>query len=147
MDRNMRPAAAKFSPTALEVSVESRFGNGKELIVDGNVEVECNWRENDPAVVTKMAAQFDKALAAAGVHCAGGQIGTSDERREGYFSRIIPVRMIPIEERAWIQRTATAWTLLSTSFSTDYLVPLLIGLAPVMFAMFDGIRQIYCYFR
>lgn len=114
-----------------------RDGPARERLVYGNVEVSCRWVCDDVAIATAKAAEFEKAMTADGLDCPGGSVGY--EGGECYFSRIIPVRMVPIEDRVLIRRVSTMWTLLSTSFSTDYLAPLLIGLAPLLVAALQGV--------
>jgi hypothetical protein len=116
-----------------------RDGPARERFVSGNVEVSCRWDCDDVTVATTKAAEFDKAMAADGLDCPGGSVG--GEGGECYFSRIIPVRMVPIEDRVLIRRVSTLWTLLSTSFSTDYLAPLLIGFAPILVAALQGVLR------
>jgi hypothetical protein len=75
-------------------------------------------------------------MEANGWRCPGGSVGYEDG--ECHFARTVNVRVVPIEDQVLIRRVSTAWTLLSTSFSTDYLAPLLIGLAPLIVVALQG---------
>ena len=59
------------------------------------------------------------------------------------FSRTVNVRVVPISNEWLVRRTATAWTVVSTSFATDYLVPLIIGAAPLLIAMWHAVRSCF----
>ncbi|HXS20864.1 MAG TPA: hypothetical protein VN735_06505 [Steroidobacteraceae bacterium] len=97
------------------------------------VNVTAQWRCYDPNVmVAEAASEFDKAMEAAGWKIGGGSV--ANEAGECKFTRSVNARIIPISQERWIRWSASTWTLLSTSFVTDYLAPLAIAAAPVVVA-------------
>ncbi len=138
--KHLKAAVSKGQKPSFSVKWAGRTesdGPARERLVYGNVAVTCNWHCDDATVAEAKAAEVDKAMEADGLRCTGGSIGYEDGQCR--FERIVSVRVVPIENNVLIRRVSTAWTLLSTSFSTDYLVPLLIGLAPLAVAVLRGV--------
>ena len=98
-----------------------------------SVAARCQCNDSNAAAVK--AAELDKAMEARGWRSPGGSVGI--EGGECTFSRTVNVRVVPIRDGWLIRRTATAWTALSTSYATDYLVPLMIGADPMLIVILE----------
>lgn len=105
------------------------------------VNVAARWRCGDPNTAAEKAATFEAAMKEAGWEISGGSAGF--EGGECNFSRPVNVRIVPIRDEQWVRVAATAWTLLSTSFITDYLAPLGIAAAPIIVAACQAAAH-YC---
>jgi len=104
-------------------------GPARERLIIGNVEVSCRWPGRDATAATAKVADLDAALDKMGLTYGGGSSGC--ESGYCFFTKVVKVRVIPIEQRPLVCRISKLWTLMSTSFSSDYLLPLLIGFAPI----------------
>ena len=115
-------------------------GPQQERFVYTGVSIAARWQCNDGNAAAAKAAELDKAMEARGWQSpTSGSVGI--EGVECTFSRTVRVRVVPIRDEWLIRSTATTWTVLSTSFATDYVMPLIIGAAPMMIAMGHGIAR------
>jgi hypothetical protein len=110
---------------------------GGNLLLYTCVCVTARWQCNDAQIAQTKAFEVDTAMRAANWDVSGGSVGY--EGGEGTLSRIVNVRIVPIQEERWIRIGSTAWTLLSTSFGTDYVVPFVIGAAPIVVVVWQVI--------
>ena len=90
-------------------------------------------------MAAEKAAAFEQAMKMAGWDISRGSDGF--EGGKCTFSKIVNVRIVPISDEKLIRIASTAWTVLSTSFITDYVVPLLIGAAPVVIVVGQTIAR------
>ena len=148
--RMVRRAALKHLKSNVPRSLKPKFavkfagrsestGTQQERFVHSGVSVEARWHCNDSNAAAAKAAELDKAMEARGWRCPGGSVGK--DGGECTFSRTVNVRVVPIRDRWLIRKTATAWTALSTSFGTDYIVPLIIGAAPMLIVLWHVIAR------
>lgn len=114
-------------------------GPNQERLIYVNVSILARWQCSDGNEAATKAAELEKAMEARGWRAVGGSVGV--ENGQCAFNRIVNVRVVPIRDERLIRRTATAWTVLSTSFATDYLVPPLIGAAPLLIAVGHSIAR------
>lgn len=96
------------------------------------VNVTARWRCNAANMAAEKAAVFEAAMKRTGWEISR----ESDEfvGDECKFSKTVDVRIVPIRDERLVRWTTFAWTLLSTSFATDYLAPLGIATAPIVVA-------------
>lgn len=98
------------------------------------VSVSAVWGGDDPNDAARQDADLQQVLKAHGWKSGVGSSGY--EFSHCRFTRIIRVRFVPITDRQWVQNISRIWICLSTSFATDYLVPLLIGISPFVVWLF-----------
>lgn len=139
--RRVRRDAMKHLRSSLSRELKPRFKvacsehktsdkpNGQMLLY-ACVSVMAEWTCNDANLAEKKAAAFDEAMKAAEWEVPGGSVGYEGGKCK--FGKTINVRIVPIREERLIRIASTAWTLLSTSFVTDYVAPLIIGAAPII---------------
>ena len=110
-----------------------------QLVLYACVTVLAQWQCDDTNEATAKAAALDEALKSAGWEVAGGSVGHEGGRC--HFSRTVNVPVVPIREERIVQVASIAWTVVSTSFVTDYVAPLIIAMAPVMIAIGQAIAR------
>ena len=126
-------------PRRLNPKFEIAFAERKRTDAPGGqlyeytcISVTARWRCDAANMAAEKAAAFDAAMKRAGWEISGGSDGF--EGGECKFSKTVDVRIVPIRDEQLVRVAATAWTLLSTSFVTDYLAPLGIAAAPLIVA-------------
>jgi hypothetical protein len=117
-------------------SVEIPAGN---LHVYARVSVEAHWNSDGADLVAARAQAFQREMEAAGWRAAEG--GDSTDQGVSEFHRTVNVRVMPIQERSGIRALAFVWTMLSTPFFTDYLAPIVIGMAPLIVAIVTAVWE------
>jgi len=125
----------KLDPTFGVVFTERRKADapGGELHGYTCISVTARWHWDAADMAAKKAAAFEAEMKRIGWEISRGSDGF--EGGECRFSRTVDVRIVPIRDKPLVRWTALAWTLLSTSFVTDYLAPLGIAVAPVVVAV------------
>ena len=96
------------------------------------VNVTARWCCEAANMAAEKAAAFEAAMKRTGWEISRGSDGF--ESGKCRFSKTVDVRIVPIRDERMVRWAAFAWTLLSTSFVTDYLAPLGIAAAPVVVA-------------
>jgi hypothetical protein len=76
-------------------------------------------------------------MVTAGWEIRGG--GVSLENGKCAFNKVVDVRIVPVREEWLIRIAARLWTLLWTSFLSDYIAPFIIGVAPLIIALVQAI--------
>ena len=102
------------------------------------VSVTASWRGSDTAFATEKGASLEKAMEAMGWQIRGG--GISAETGECSFNKIVDVRIVPVRDERLIRIIARLWTLILTSFLSDYIAPLAIGAAPLLVEVVQVVR-------
>ena len=113
--------------------------SGGQLVLYTCVCVTAQWRCGAASMAAEKAAAFEQAMKMAGWDISRGSDGF--EGGKCTFSKIVNVRIVPISDEKLIRIASTVWTVLSTSFITDYVVPLLIGAAPVVIVVGQTIAR------
>lgn len=116
-------------------------GQAQQTYLYTCIRVSARWRCNEPNEAAARAADLDKDMEIRKWHSNGGGMGYEDSHCR--FDKIYNVRVIPIRERPWVRRVSFVWTCLTTSFGTDYVVPLLIGAAPVIVLLYSQAKAMW----
>ncbi len=103
------------------------------------VRVTARWQCDAASISAEKAGAFEAAMKQAGWKISGGSDGFEEDACR--FSKTVDVRIVPIQDEQLIRWTASTWTLLSTSFVTDYFAPLVIAVAPLVVAGYRAVTQ------
>jgi len=101
------------------------------------VSVTASWCGSDTALATEKGASLEKAMEATGWQIRGGAV--SVEGGECSFNKVVDIRIVPVREERLVRIAARLWTLLCTSFLSDYVAPFIIGATPVIIALVQAI--------
>jgi hypothetical protein len=101
------------------------------------VSVTATWSGKDVELATKEAANLEKAMEAAGWEIRGGGVSLQDGKCS--LNKVVDVRIVPIREEWPIRIAARLWTLLWTSFLSDYIAPFIIGATPLIVAIVQAV--------
>lgn len=133
--KHLRSTASRNLSPKFEVAFAERRradAPGGQLHEYACVNVTARWCCEAADMAAEKAAAFEAAMKRAGWEISRGSDGF--ESGECRFSKTVDVRIIPIRDERVVRWAAFAWTLISTSFVTDYLAPLGIAAAPVVVA-------------
>jgi hypothetical protein len=106
-------------------------GNQRQL--RRHVSVTVSWSGDDLNLATAKAESLEKAMVTAGWEIRGG--GVSVEGGKCSFCRVVSVRIVPVREERLTRIGARIWTIVWTSFFSDYIAPFIVGVAPVIIAL------------
>jgi hypothetical protein len=137
--RQSLPRALKPKFTTAFVEHKKADKPQGQLVLYACVTVIAQWQCDDANGAAEKAATLDEAMKAAGWEIAGGSVG--HEGGKCNFSRTVNVRVVPIREERMVRLASVTWTVVSTSFVTDYIAPLIIAVAPVMIAIGQAIAR------
>lgn len=148
--RRVRRAAMKHLratvPRKLNRKFEVVFAERKRVDAPGGqlheltcVSVTARWQCDGAGLSAEKAGAFEAAMKQAGWKISGGSDGF--EGGECKFGKTVDVRIVPIRDERLIRSAASTWTLLSTSFVTDYFAPLVIAVAPLVVAGYRAVTQ------
>ena len=139
-------------PRTLRPTFEVVFADRAKSTIPGGpdvlytcVNVSARWECDDANVAASKASEFEKAMEAAGWRISGGTV--AQEGGECTFTRTVNVRIMPVRDAWLIRWAAFTWTLLSTSFVTDYFAPLVIAAAPLVVAASRAVAHSWSFFR
>ncbi len=104
------------------------------------VNVFAEWNCTDPNSSMEYATSFDKAMQEHGWTADVGGVGYMSGRCN--LSRVVKVRFIPIRDEVVTRYAAAGWAILSTSFVTDLIAPLIIAAAPIVVELTRLARRI-----
>jgi hypothetical protein len=111
--------------------------SGRQRQLRRYVSVTATWCGGDIALATEKAASLEQAMVATGWEIRGGGVGLQDGNCT--FNKVVDVRIVPVREEWLIRIAARLWTLLWTSFLSDYIAPFIIGAAPLIIALVQAI--------
>jgi hypothetical protein len=131
------------SPGNIKVAFHSRRRLGSQTSVDpafASIRVHAKWNPDDSNSPEKRSAEFDNAIREAGWYTPGGSIRT--DKDEYSIERWAGVPIDHLQENWTVQVPSTAWTLLSTPYLMDYMFPFVIGIAPLLVAIWKRLPRI-----
>lgn len=118
---------------------QRRDAPGGQLHEYACVSVTAQWRCDSANASAKIAVAFESAMSQGGWKISGRSDGF--EGGECRFSKTVDVRIVPIRDKRLVRVVAAVWTVLSTSFGTDYLAPLVIAAAPVVVVAYQALAH------
>ena len=105
------------------------------------VSVTARWPCDAASISAEKSGAFEAAMKQAGWKISGGSDGF--EGGECRFGKTVDVQIVPIRDERLIRSAASTWTLLSTSFVTDYFAPLVIAVAPLVVVGYRVVTQFW----
>lgn len=118
----------------------SSGGKVRKDMFNAFVIVHAQWAGNDQRFLQEKISSIDGLITKAGWSCSGG----SQLIAEGIvsFDRVISLDVHKIRQGRWIRARASLWVALSTSFLTDYIVPLVFGVLPLLVVAWKLIKGV-----
>jgi hypothetical protein len=137
----------KLGPRFEVVFVERKLADASDEQLHGYacISVTARWHCDAANMPAEKAVAFEAAMKQTGWEISRGSDGF--EGGECKFSKTVDVRIVPIRDERLVRWTAFSWTLLSTSFATDYLAPLVIAAAPLAVAAYEAVIRCAAHFR
>jgi hypothetical protein len=131
----LRSLLSRQSETEFNVAFVGRHGgtsNGHQFVYT-RVRITAQWQCDAANEAAQKASAFDQEMRTASCNSVRGSSGF--ENGACRFERLVDVNALAIRSRPLIRFASSAWTMLSTSFLTDYVLPMIIAAAPIIVAV------------